>query len=80
VSDRTDRLADRVAQVAARAINRERTEMVEFARVVQAMRQAQRAYFQTRGQGELLAARDLERRVDDVLAGILRPPLSYTRG
>lgn len=51
---------------------------VELARLVNAMRTAQRKYFRTRGQGDLEESKRLERQVDDAIRDIhVQPVLPF---
>jgi hypothetical protein len=43
------------------------TELIEFVRLVRAMREAQRAYSKTRDQSKLVAAKQLEAKIDTAL-------------
>ncbi len=56
----------------------DRTEAVDFAVVVQAMREAQKLYFKTRKKDDLIAAKRLEASIDVVwLPQILEPRSTY---
>lgn len=50
---------------------------LELARLVVAMRTAQRKYFRTRGQGDLEASKRLELQLDRTLAELLRQPTLF---
>jgi hypothetical protein len=47
--------------------------ILELARLVAEMRAAQREYFRTRSTDALARSKSLERRVDEEVAGVLRP-------
>lgn len=49
--------------------------ITELARLVAEMRTAQRAYFRTRSESNLKAAKDLEAKVDRKIADLLEPRL-----
>lgn len=51
----------------------------EFARMVSAMRAAQKAYFRTRTQSDLEESKRQERAVDLAVHGVLSPPTLFGR-
>lgn len=51
----------------------------ELARMVLDMRDAQRAYFRTRTQGDLESSKRREREIDRVVGEILSPPTLFDR-
>ena len=49
--------------------------LVEFFNVVEEMREVQKSYFKTRNSDDLKRSKELERKVDDMIAYIRRPNL-----
>lgn len=49
--------------------------LVEFLNVVDKMREAQKSYFKTRNSDDLKRSKELERKVDDMIAYVRRPKL-----
>jgi hypothetical protein len=56
------------------AITLELDRLREIADLAAQVRQAQRQYFKTRDQSDLIASKQLERRLDDMLANARREP------
>lgn len=48
---------------------------VEFFNAVEAMREAQKSYFKTRNSDDLKRSKELERKVDNMIAYIRKPKL-----
>lgn len=49
--------------------------LVEFFNAVESMREAQKSYFKTRNSDDLKRSKELERKVDDMIAYIRGPKL-----
>lgn len=49
--------------------------LVEFFNAVEAMREAQKYYFKTRNSDDLKRSKELERKVDEMIAYIRKPKL-----